>query len=313
MKVHLTGSAGFIGGYLLEEAALAGGFSITATDREEMDVTDAASVRSALERDRPDALIHLAALCGAAPSRERPDEFFLVNAAGTVNVLEACRRAKVDRFILVSSLTVHGQGDAPRTEDSPHAPRHPYAASKSAAEQMTCFYSERFGLTTAIVRPSLVVGPGAKELHAIGSFVETALAGRPIELQGDGSHRRDFIHPRDVARACALCLRSLEFESAGTCSVYNISNGEAPTMRELAELVRSRLDGPPAVAAPRCDQTFSLFTTVERARDRLGFSPRFPNSAIIDEMIRTLKEHAGDVQPANEHRRHHDQHACALA
>ncbi len=87
-----------------------------------------------IKRHRPDLVCHLAALCGAAPSRENPPDYYAVNTLGTVHLLEACRRVGVERFLFSSSLTVHGASSDPVNESSAFSPRHPYAASKLAAE-----------------------------------------------------------------------------------------------------------------------------------------------------------------------------------
>ena len=91
-KVLVTGRrAGFLGSYLVP--LLRRSSDVVAIDREELDITDMAAARRVIARERPDLVCHLAALCGAAPSREDPPDYYAVNTLGTVHVLEACRRA----------------------------------------------------------------------------------------------------------------------------------------------------------------------------------------------------------------------------
>ena len=71
-------------------------------------------------------------------------------------------------------------------------------------------YSQHFGIRSIILRPTLVVGEGSKELHALGDFVLKALRGEEIVLFGGGDHRRDFVHPEDVAAAMLLAVHRLD-------------------------------------------------------------------------------------------------------
>ena len=173
-------------------------------------------------------------------------------------MLEACRRAGVDRFVFTSSLTVHGSSPYPVDESSPFAPRHPYAVSKVAAEFAVRDYSLHFGIRSIVVRPTLVVGEGSKELHAIGDFVPKALRGERIVLFGGGDHRRDFVHPEDVADALRLAVDRLDKASGVTYELFNISNGQALTMRQLAE---------------SGDSTGRLRWAQARPRDQPGIQP----------------------------------------
>jgi nucleoside-diphosphate-sugar epimerase len=287
MKIHVTGAGGFLARWIVP--LLSRSHEVETSDRESMDVTDAALVRRTLEHSRPDLVCHLAALCGARPSRERPPEFFAANALGTVNLLEACRRAGVPRFLFASSLTVHGAGDEARTESSNYAPRHPYAVSKAAAELAVINYTQDFGLRAITLRPTLVVGEGYKEPHAIGDFVETVLRGDDIVLFGDGGHRRDFVHPEDVAQAFALAVDKLAAANDASYQVYNISTGQPFRMAELAELVIRVTGRGHVVHRPATDQTFSLFTSIDSARAALRFQPRIDVEDIVRRLARFLQ------------------------
>ena len=313
MKVLITGARGFIGQYLLARLNADSRFEVESTDREDCDVGDFDGVAAVTARTRPDAVCHLAALCGAAPSRAHPREYYRVNTQGTVNVLDACRLAGVRSFVLASSLTVFGRGDEAKREGSPHAPRHPYAASKSAAEGASRIYAKEFGLRCAIVRPTLVVGAGCKEPHAIGDFVQKAIRGETIELQGRGDHRRDFVHPRDVADAFTACLLGLERSNPGTCDSFNISEGTPISMKELADFIVSRVGRGGIAFAPSTNQTFSLFADIERARVGLDFKPRFSIDQIVAEMIRENQEIRPDAFAPHDDRRYDDQRSVLVA
>ncbi len=224
-KVLVTGGAGFLGTYLVP--LLRETCEVVSIDREELDITDMAAVRRVISQERPRLVCHLAALCGAAPSREDPPDYYAVNTLGTVHLLEACRRAGVGQFLFASSLTVHGSSPDPVNEASAFAPRHPYAASKVAAEFAVRDYSLHFGIRSIILRPTLVVGEGSKELHALGDFVLKALRDEEIVLFGGGEHYRDFVHPEDVAAAMVLAVDRLNRSIGSMHDIFNISSGQA--------------------------------------------------------------------------------------
>ena len=119
---------GLLGTHVIQ--ALANLDDVHGTDLDEMDITDPGSVMTTLALRPPDVIVHTAALKGNQPSRDRPLDFFRVNTAGTVNLLEACRQLGIKRFVFVSSLTVHGPSEDPVDEASPWAPAHPYAGTK---------------------------------------------------------------------------------------------------------------------------------------------------------------------------------------
>ncbi len=311
-KILVTGASGFLGTYLVP--LLRRSHEVVATDREVLDVTDITAVHRVIKRVRPDLVCHLAALCGAAPSRENPPDYFAVNALGTVHLLEACRHAGVRRFLFTSSLTVHGAAPDPVHESAPFAPRHPYAVSKVAAEFAVRDYSLHFGIHSIILRPTLVIGEGSKELHALGDFVLKALRGEEIVLFGAGNHRRDFVHPRDVAAAMLLAVDRLNMahDASPESEVFNISQSQALSMKELADLAIRLVGSGRHRPGPSTDQSFSLYTRIDRARQVLGFAPRIDIEEMIQRMIRSFKETHASELPSNDPG-DHDHQCAALA
>jgi UDP-glucose 4-epimerase len=309
-KILVTGASGFLGTYLVP--LLSRSHEVVATDREDLDVRDITAVRRVITRHRPDLVCHLAALCGAAPSRENPPDHYAVNTLGTVHLLEACRRAGVGRFLFTSSLTVHGAAPDPVNESSAFAPRHPYAASKVAAEFAVRDYSLHFGIHAVILRPTLVIGEGSKELHALGDFVLKALRGEEIFLFGAGNHRRDFVHPQDVAAAMLLAVDRLgrAHDTSPESEVFNISQGQALSMRELADLAIRLVGSGRHRLGPINDQSFSLYTRIDRARQILEFAPRIGIEEMILLMLRYFKETQADDLPSHDPGHHHHQRAA---
>jgi len=203
----------------------------------EVDVTDAEAVAATVDAVSPEAVYHLAALANVATSWTDPGAAMRVNAIGTVNVLDAVRRAVPLATVLVtSSAEVYGnvpEDDLPITEARPLAPVTPYAASKVAAEYAAVQARLAYGVAVIRVRPFNHVGPGQSP-----AFVVAALAQRIVEAQRAGERslrvgnlaaRRDLTDVRDVVRAYrAMVVGGV----AG--DVYNVCSGRDVSIDDVA-------------------------------------------------------------------------------
>jgi nucleoside-diphosphate-sugar epimerase len=279
-RVHLTGGKGFLGRYAA--AALAGGWQVEVSDVDTLDVTDAPALARAFAASKPDVVCHLAGLTGANASLADPARFFRVNLGGTLNALEACRKAQVGGFVFLSSLTVHGQSSERVTEDTPFAPRHPYAGSKAAAEEAVRTYAASYGLRAAILRPTLIAGEGQAEPNAVTEFADTLGRGGDIVLFGDGSHAREWLHPSDVGAAIRAAVEHAADPAHAGCEAFLVSSGVPVTMAELARLVIREVGRGRLVFEESTRQAFSLCTASDKAARLLGFRPAIG----IEEIVR---------------------------
>lgn len=212
MRVLVTGGAGFIGANLCRHLTSTPGVdSVVALDdlstgfRSNLAGLDVEFVEGSFLD--PDTLARATAGCGAIvhlgarPSVPRsvadPVASHVANATGTIEVLEAARRADGAHVIVASSSSVYGSNPAiPKHEDLATRPRSPYAASKLAAEGYTLAYGATYGLPTLAFRFFNVFGPLQAAGHAyaavVPAFLSAALAGEPLTVHGDGTQSRDF-------------------------------------------------------------------------------------------------------------------------
>ncbi len=210
MRVLVTGGAGFIGANLCRTLLATGAVEVIVLDdlsTGSLDNLDGCDVEvrvgSVLDADAVgractgvQAIVHLAALGSVPRSVADPTTSFAVNATGTVNVLEAARRAGV-HVLFASSSSVYGSNPAlPKHEDLAPRPMSPYAASKLAAESTALAYSSSYALPVLAFRFFNVYGPLQRAGHAyaaaIPAFVHAALRDEPVTVFGDGSQSRDF-------------------------------------------------------------------------------------------------------------------------
>jgi UDP-glucuronate 4-epimerase len=183
------------------------------------------------------AVVHLAAMAGVRPSIENPLLYQDVNVAGTLQVLEACRRGGVHRLVFASSSSVYGNNrKVPFAEtDAVDQPISPYAATKKAGELLCHNYHHLYGLSVACLRFFTVYGPRQRPDLAIHKFARLLEDDRPIPFFGDGSTRRDYTYITDTLQGILGALVWLDAAPAAVFDIFNL--GESRTV-ELAELVR---------------------------------------------------------------------------
>ena len=255
MSTLVTGGAGYVGSALLPVLAERGhelrvldDFSHS-TPRNLMgappfefvrgDVRDPEAVARAV--DGVDAVIHLAAITGAADSHDIAEEVRDVNEGGTRTVAEAAAAAGVSRLVFASSCNVYGETHAEHlTEADEPAPGN--AISKLAGERACERAGEGSDLETVALRLATNFGasPGVRFNLVVNAFVFRALHGEPLTVYGDGSNWRPFVHVRDTARALADAI-------AWDPGVYNVGHDNY-RIEDVAAAVEDAVDRPVSVS-----------------------------------------------------------------
>lgn len=302
-KCLVTGGSGFIGSHLVE-GLLAQGHPVRVLDdfstgkranlvsvqgRIELvegSVTDAAMVRKAV--DGCAVIYHLAALPSVAKSVEDPVGSHEITATGTVQVLDAARRAGVRRLVYAGSSSAYGDqpGDV-RSEDDPLRPLSPYAAAKLAGEHYCASCTAVYGLETVRLRFFNVFGPRQDPTSpysgVIALFIAAMAEGRRPTIYGDGLQARDFVYVANVVQAL---MRAAVAPSA-VGKVYNIGSGTSTTILDLVHHLNSLLGTriEPVHVPPRAGDIRFSQADISRARRDLGFEP---NISFEEGLKRTL-------------------------
>jgi UDP-glucose 4-epimerase len=255
----ITGGAGFIGSHLAERLLDAGWEVFVLDDlstgsernvaqlRERRDfhlIVDSVLKSSVVNElvHRCDAVFHLAAAVGVRLIVEQPVHTLVTNIQGTENVLEHCNRCG-KRVLVASTSEVYGDRrepealveDALRVYGPTTARRWAYAESKALDEFLALAYHQERGLDCVIVRLFNTVGPRQSGEYGmvIPRFVSAALAGRQLEIHGDGSQTRCFCHVQDTIGGLAALMDADDV--AG--EIFNVGSTERVTIEELAERV----------------------------------------------------------------------------
>lgn len=191
--------------------------------------------------EQSDAVIDLAALW-LLQCYEYPRAAFETNIRGTFNVLEACRKHKIERLVYSSSASVYGDAvENPMTEDHPYNNKTFYGATKIASEHLFQAYHHRYGLKGVCLRYMNVYGPGqdfkGAYVAVIMKMIDNILAGKSPVIYGDGTQSYDFIHVEDVAKANILALGSRVL-----FGFYNVGTGIKTSIKEVAMLILNICD-----------------------------------------------------------------------
>lgn len=251
LRLLITGGAGFIGSNLAR-AALVAGHQVTVIDDlstgylENLDgldvrmmhasILDAGAMSDSL--GGVDSVVHLAALGSVPRSIENPVATHAANATGTLSVLEAARAEGVDHVLVASSSSVYGMNPAlPKSEREWIRPMSPYAVTKLATEQYALSYQQSFGMQSVAFRFFNVYGPRQRAGHVyaavIPAFIDALLSGAPLQINGDGSHSRDFTY---VGTVCRVLLSAAE-QKLSHPEPVNLAFGTNTTLLELVERI----------------------------------------------------------------------------
>ncbi len=244
------------------------------------------------------AVMHFAAYIAVGESVQKPGEYYRNNVASTLNLLEAMLAHGVNKFVFSSTCAVYGMPqEIPMTENHPHNPLSPYAASKDMVERILQDFDPAFGLKSVAFRyfnASGADGSGAlgedhaPETHLIPLALLTALKKRKtLYIFGtdydtpDGTAVRDYIHVSDLADAHVLGLNYLL--SGGESEVFNLGNGNGFSVREVIETARqvTGLEIPAIESDRRAGDAPILVGSSDKVRQMLGWNPQYADLSKI--------------------------------
>ena len=294
MDCIVTGGAGFIGSHVVD-ALVARGDRVTVVDnlstgkRSNLeravqggaelvvsDVRDSGATAEIFDAARPEVVFHLAAQIDVRHSVDRPADDATANVLGTIEVLEAARRAGARRVVNTSTGGgLYGNAEVwPTPEDHPIRPLAPYGQSKYAAEGYCALYTRLHGLATVSLRYGNVYGP-RQDVHGeagvVAIFCGALIDGRRPTVFGDGRQTRDWVDVSDVARANLIAAE------ADVTGPFNIGRGEETSVLDLIAALNDVSDrgplGEPDFAPERPGEVSRSCLDVSRAGRELGWEP----------------------------------------
>jgi UDP-glucose 4-epimerase len=287
-RLLVTGGAGFVGANLVRrlgerydvrvlDSLVTGSKAALPPDVELVvgDIRDPDAVDDALTG--ADAVVHLAAAGSVVDSVADPFPNFDVNARGTLTVLDAARRAGVERVVFASTGgALVGNSPGPVDESSVPRPLSPYGAGKAAAEAYCSAYAGSYGLRTIALRFANLYGPfSAHKKGVVTAFFRALHGGRPMVVHGDGGATRDFLHVDDL---CDALDRSLTADVPGGTTLH-VATAVETSIDQLAALcaeVAGRPGHPVEHAATRAGEVGRNVASYRLAEQVLGYRPAVP-------------------------------------
>ncbi len=292
-SVLITGGAGFIGSHAVRRF-LRDGWRVGVLDNFDDFYSPAAKRQNILGlpvelftagiRDRAavdavvargwDAILHLAAKAGVRPSIADPHAYLDVNVTGTLNMLEAARKARVRKLVFASSSSVYGSTNQPPFREDMPIPStlSTYAATKVAGEHLCATYANLHGLRCVCLRFFTVYGPGQRPDLAIRKFANAILEGRPITVYGDGTSKRDHTFVDDIVQGIQAATKF----NGPPFSCFNLGSGRSTSLLELLELLQ-QIIGRSAIIEkqpPQPSDGAATCADITAAAEQLGYKPR---------------------------------------
>jgi UDP-glucose 4-epimerase len=288
MKVLVTGGAGFIGSHIVDRLVDEGHEVVVVDDLSSgkrhqvpaganfyhMDV-ESRWLDQVVERERPEAVCHMAAQMSVSRSVREPLFDARVNIMGSLGLLADCQAHGVRRVIFASTGgAIYGDADTiPTPETYPAAPVSPYGASKLSFEHYLHVYRQVYGLSSVALRFANVYGPRQDphgEAGVVAIFSRALLQGGTALINGDGAQTRDYVYVRDVVDAISSALKS------DVTGGYNVGTATETDVNELYRLIASAAGTSiePEHGPARPGEQKRSCVAIEHIRTDLGWQPR---------------------------------------
>jgi NAD dependent epimerase/dehydratase len=318
-RVLITGAGGFIGSYLTERLLQAGAHvravvhynsrndwglldHLPVEDRKAIeifpgDLTDATLVRQAVADCQ--VVFHLGALIAIPYSYQAPRQFIDTNVVGTLNVLQACLEARVEKVVHTSTSETYGSARyTPIDEEHPLQGQSPYAASKIAADKLAESFYCSFALPVATIRPFNTFGPRQSARAVIPAIMSQALTNDTIKL-GLLTPIRDLTYVEDTVSAFLKVAESAQ--SVG--KVFNTGTGRGVSIGELAAMILQMFPTHKRILAdherlrPAKSEVMALICNNTKAREVLGWQPQYTLEQGLECTLDYVRQHLHRYKP----------------
>jgi UDP-glucose 4-epimerase len=303
MKIIVTGGAGFIGSHLVEllskkreikkiiildhlqDGSLKNIENMLKNKKVILKKVDIRKNEKILRLfNNIDCVFHLAAMSDIVPSITDPKNYLETNIMGTMNILEAMRKNKVNKIIYAASSSCYGiPKKYPTKENEMINPKYPYAFSKNIGEQMIKHWSNVYNLNYISLRLFNVYGTRSRTHGAYGAalgvFLKQKLSNHPFTIVGNGEQKRDFVNVKDVAEAFYKALKSNKKNKT-----YNVGSGSPISVNKLVSL----LEGKKVFIPKRPGEPDITHANIDFIKNELKWKPKISIQDGIKEVLANI-------------------------
>lgn len=310
-KICVTGGAGFIGSHLVDRLVQEGhrvfvidNFFTGAGENLNNQITgfypndiQDPQIIEIFKNEKPDIVFHLAALANVSLSMEEPNETISVNVNGTLNLLEASKKAGVKKFIFISTGgALYGESKRlPADESTKINPESVYGLSKFIGEELIKLYGRVYGINFTILRLPNVYGPRQNpkgEAGVVAIFTNQMLNNERPVIFGDGNKTRDYVYVLDIVEACFLVM------TKGNKEILNLGWSKEIKDIEIFKSIKSNLDKDtqPIFDNFRIGEVKKICLNNKRAKKVLGWKPKTKLSEGISTTVKYYQTKKHDKQ-----------------
>lgn len=229
-----------------------------------------------------DYVFHLAGLAEIIPSIKNPKKYFINNVNGTLNVLEASKKAKIKKFIYAASSSCYGTPKKfPTSETDKIDLKHPYAVTKFMGEELVMDYASLFKMPNISFRFFNVYGPrlntSGQYSAVIGNFLSQIKRNKPLTIVGNGKQTRDFIHVDDLVFAFIKVIKSKYFNK-----IYNLGSGKRTSINSIAKI----FGGKKKFIPYRPGEPKNSQANISKIKKELNWKPKISIEEGISKLVR---------------------------
>lgn len=308
MRVLVTGAAGFIGSNLCEYL-LSNGHDVVGLDNfnsyyspkikeynlksfsdnknfklYRSDLLDNETLTELFEKEKPEAIVHLAAWAGVTRSLKEPITYVRNNLEATVNLAELAVKHGIKSFVLASTSSIYGDNPTPFTEDmTTDHPLAPYPATKKACEVMLSTYHRNFGLNVTIFRIFNPLGPKQRPDLALSILIRSCLYDDVAFHKYQSGTGRDYTYIKHMLEAMEHVVKNpLGYE------ILNLGNSKPVILEDMISTISKVTGKEPRIieAEKRQGEMELTFANIEKAKNMINYNP----STTIEESIRIYYE-----------------------
>jgi GDP-L-fucose synthase len=306
-RVVVTGGAGFLGRYVLEELARRGARDVFVPRSREYDLVDMAAVKRLYADARPTLVVHLAARVGGiGANRDNPGRFFYDNLMMGVQLLEIGRQAGLRKLVAIGTVCAYPKhAPVPFKEDDlwngyPEETNAPYGLAKKMLLVQSQAYRQQYGFNSAVLFPVNLYGPrdnfDLRSSHVIPALIRKCVEARErgdrrLEVWGDGSPTREFLHARDAAEGIVVAC-----ERYDRSEPLNLGAGFEISIRDLVPMIARlcRFEGEIVWDSSKPNGQPRRMLDTSRAARELGWRARTPFAEGLQETVAWYEAHRGE-------------------